>query len=67
MSIDQLDGSLNIDVNVSVRTIFSIFKRKSTVNRDYNLAEFLQKGDDLIAVDYVLYGTSTVLVCKMGE
>ena len=54
---DPLDGSSNIDVGVSVGTIFSIFK----VNPDS--PNFLQKGRDQVFSGYVLYGTSTVLVC----
>ena len=65
--IDPLDGSSNIDVNVSVGTIFSIFKRKSSVSEDCNLGDFLQKGSELVAAGYVLYGTSTILVYTTGE
>ena len=67
VSIDPLDGSSNIDVNVSVGTIFSICKRKSPSDGDCNLEDFLQKGDDLVAAGYVLYGTSTILVYTTGE
>lgn len=67
VSIDPLDGSSNIDVNVSVGTIFSIFKRKSPADGDCNLDDFLQKGSDLVAAGYVLYGTSTILVYTTGE
>jgi fructose-1,6-bisphosphatase I len=67
VSIDPLDGSSNIDVNVSVGTIFSIFKRKSPSNGPCNINDFLQKGSDLVAAGYVLYGTSTILVYTTGE
>ncbi len=65
--MDPLDGSSNIDVNVSVGTIFSIFKRKSTVTGPCDINDFLQKGSELVAAGYVLYGTSTILVYTTGE
>jgi len=65
--MDPLDGSSNIDVNVSVGTIFGIYKRKSPSDTKCNLDDFLQKGSDLVAAGYVLYGTSTILVYTTGE
>jgi fructose-1,6-bisphosphatase I len=65
--MDPLDGSSNIDVNVSVGTIFSIFKRKSPVTGPCDINDFLQKGNELVAAGYVLYGTSTILVYTTGE
>jgi fructose-1,6-bisphosphatase I len=65
--MDPLDGSSNIDVNVSVGTIFSIFKRKSPVTGPCDINDFLQKGSELVAAGYVLYGTSTILVYTTGE
>jgi fructose-1,6-bisphosphatase I len=65
--MDPLDGSSNIDVNVSVGTIFSIFKRKSPVSGPCDIQDFLQKGSELVAAGYVLYGTSTILVYTTGE
>jgi fructose-1,6-bisphosphatase I len=65
--MDPLDGSSNIDVNVSVGTIFSIFRRKSQVNGPVNIDDFLQKGSELVAAGYVLYGTSTLLVYTTGN
>jgi fructose-1,6-bisphosphatase I len=65
--MDPLDGSSNIDVNVSVGTIFSIFRRKSPVNGPVNIDDFLQKGSELVAAGYVLYGTSTLLVYTTGN
>lgn len=65
--MDPLDGSSNIDVNVSVGTIFGIYRRKSVVNEPCEMRDFLQKGDDLIAAGYVLYGTSTMLVYTTGN
>lgn len=64
---DPLDGSSNIDVNVSIGTIFSIFRRKSEVGTVAELADFLQPGCDQIAAGYVLYGSSTMLVYTTGR
>ncbi len=63
---DPLDGSSNIDYNVSVGTIFSIFRRK-TESGPGNLEDVLQKGDDLIAAGYIVYGSSTMLVYSTGN
>jgi fructose-1,6-bisphosphatase I len=63
---DPIDGSSNIDVNVSVGTIFGIYRRKSK-ETEVELSDFLQKGVDLIASGYVLYGTSTILVYTTGN
>jgi fructose-1,6-bisphosphatase I len=65
--MDPLDGSSNIDVNVSVGTIFGIYRRKSEPSGPVNEADFLQKGEDLVAAGYVLYGTSTILVYTTGR
>ena len=65
--MDPLDGSSNIDVNVSVGTIFGIYKRKSDIHSDCNIDDFLQKGTELVAAGYVLYGTSTILVYSTGD
>lgn len=64
---DPLDGSSNIDVNVSVGTIFGIYRRKSEVDAPCQLEDFLQKGAELVAAGYVLYGTSTLLVYSTGS
>ena len=64
---DPLDGSSNIDVNVSVGTIFGIYKRKSPPDSPLTLEDFLQKGTELVASGYVLYGTSTLLVYTTGK
>jgi len=64
---DPLDGSSNIDVNVSVGTIFGIYRRKSKSTEAINLKDFLQKGTELVAAGYVLYGTSTLLVYTTGR
>ena len=65
--MDPLDGSSNIDVNVSVGTIFGIYKRKSDCNGPCDLDDILQKGTELVAAGYVLYGTSTILVYTTGS
>ncbi len=64
---DPLDGSSNIDVNVSVGTIFGIYRRISDENGDADINDFLQKGVALVAAGYVLYGTSTILVYSTGK
>ncbi|KAF8819876.1 fructose-bisphospatase II, partial [Cardiosporidium cionae] len=60
--MDPLDGSSNIDVNVSVGTIFSIYRRLSPIGTPVTSLDFLQSGRDQIAAGYVLYGSSTMLV-----
>ena len=64
--IDPLDGSSNIDVNVSVGTIFSIYRRITPVGTPVQLADFLQKGSEQVAAGCVVYGTSTMLVYTTG-
>ncbi len=64
---DPLDGSSNIDVNVSVGTIFGIYRRVSDPSGPCTLGDFLQKGTELVAAGYVLYGTSTLLVYTTGR
>ncbi len=64
---DPLDGSSNIDVNVSIGTIFSIYRRKSPVGTEATLEDMLQPGDEQIAAGYVLYGSSTMLVYTTGN
>ncbi|WNH08838.1 class 1 fructose-bisphosphatase [Thalassobellus suaedae] len=65
--IDPLDGSSNIDVNVSVGTIFSIYRRITPVGTPVQLEDFLQKGSKQVAAGYVVYGTSTMLVYTTGD
>ncbi|MBK9256261.1 MAG: class 1 fructose-bisphosphatase [Saprospiraceae bacterium] len=65
--MDPLDGSSNIDVNVSVGTIFGIYKRVSPSDGPVTMEDFLQKGTELLAAGYVLYGTSTLLVYSTGD
>ncbi|CAM1371990.1 Fructose-1,6-bisphosphatase class 1 [Tenacibaculum litoreum] len=65
--MDPLDGSSNIDVNVSVGTIFSIYRRISPVGTPVTKEDFLQKGSEQVAAGYVAYGTSTMLVFTTGN
>ncbi len=65
--MDPLDGSSNIDVNVSVGTIFSVFRRKTPVGTPVTLEDFLQPGINQVAAGYVIYGTSTMLVYTTGH
>jgi len=67
IAIDPLDGSSNIDVNVSIGTIFSIYRRKSAVGQPITNADVLQKGRDQVAAGYILYGSSTMLVYTTGH
>jgi len=67
IAIDPLDGSSNIDVNVSIGTIFSIYRRKSKVGEPINDQDILQTGDDQVAAGYILYGSSTMLVYTTGH
>ena len=64
---DPLDGSSNIDVNVSVGTIFGIYRRKSDTSGPVQLDDFLQKGTELVGAGYVVFGTSTILVYSTGN
>jgi fructose-1,6-bisphosphatase I len=64
---DPLDGSSNIDVNVSVGTIFAIYRRNSDPSGAATLEDFLQSGVRQVAAGYVLYGTSTILVYTTGR
>jgi fructose-1,6-bisphosphatase I len=64
---DPLDGSSNIDVNVSVGTIFGIFRKHSDMEIPVTQEDFLQRGMDMVAAGYVLYGTSTLLVYTTGN
>jgi fructose-1,6-bisphosphatase I len=59
---DPLDGSANIDVNVSIGTIFSVFRRVSELGKPATKADFLQQGIKQIAAGYIIYGSSTMMV-----
>lgn len=65
--MDPLDGSSNIDVNVSVGTIFSIYRRVTPVGTPVQLEDFLQPGNKQVAAGYIVYGTSTMLVYTTGH
>ncbi|MCH2198190.1 MAG: class 1 fructose-bisphosphatase [Flavobacteriales bacterium] len=64
---DPLDGSSNIDVNVSIGTIFSIYRRTSSIGDLANVNDFLQVGYEQAAAGYVVYGSSTMLVYSTGH
>ena len=64
--MDPLDGSSNIDVNVSVGTIFSVYRRITPIGTPVTLDDFLQPGVNQVAAGYVIYGTSTMLVYTTG-
>ncbi|HAS62176.1 MAG TPA: class 1 fructose-bisphosphatase [Vibrio sp.] len=65
--MDPLDGSSNIDVNVSVGTIFSIYRRVSPIGTPPTEEDFLQPGNKQVAAGYVIYGSSTMLVYTTGN
>ena len=67
IAIDPLDGSSNIDVNVSIGTIFSIFRRVTPVGSPIQEIDVLQKGSEQVAAGYLLYGSSTMLVYTTGH
>jgi fructose-1,6-bisphosphatase I len=66
VAIDPLDGSSNIDVNVNVGTIFSIYRRKTTSGKP-TMEDILQKGVEQVAAGYITYGSSTMLVYTTGK
>ena len=67
LMMDPLDGSSNIDVNVSVGTIFSIYRRVTPVGTPVTIEDFLQPGNRQVAAGYVAYGTSTMMVFTTGN
>lgn len=67
IAMDPLDGSSNIDVNVSVGTIFSIYRRKSKPGTMCTEDDFLQSGINQAAAGYIIYGSSTMLVYTTGR
>jgi fructose-1,6-bisphosphatase I len=64
--VDPLDGSSNIDVNVAIGTIFSIYRRNSFSGK-IEEADYLQRGTEQVAAGYVIYGSSTMLVYTTGK
>jgi len=67
IAIDPMDGSSNIDANVTIGTIFSIWKRKSLLGSEVTLEDCLQAGNEQVAAGYVVYGSSTMLVYTTGS
>ena len=65
--MDPLDGSSNIDVNVSIGTIFSIYRRVSPRGHMARAEDFLQEGTRMVAAGYIIYGSSTMLVYTTGK
>jgi len=64
---DPLDGSSNIDANVSIGTIFAIYRRQSSPERDVAMADALQPGSSQVAAGYIIYGSSCMLVYSTGN
>ncbi|MCF8268002.1 MAG: fructose-1,6-bisphosphatase, partial [Ignavibacteriales bacterium] len=64
---DPLDGSSNIDANISIGTIFSIYRRLSPEGTPGTLEDCLQPGDKQVAAGYIVYGSSTILVYSAGH
>ena len=60
--MDPLDGSGNIDTNISIGTIFSIYRRVSPLGSPCELKDFLQPGNKIVAAGYIIYGSSTIMV-----
>jgi len=67
VAIDPLDGSSNIDVNVSIGTIFSVYRRISPQGSPVQMEDVLQPGRDQVAAGYILYGSSTMFVYTTGK
>jgi fructose-1,6-bisphosphatase I len=63
---DPLDGSSNIDTNVTIGTIFGIFRALDDANRG-RLEDCLRSGRELVAAGYIIYGTSTMFVYSAGQ
>ncbi|MDT3694913.1 MAG: class 1 fructose-bisphosphatase [Ignavibacterium sp.] len=64
---DPLDGSSNIDANVSIGTIFSIYRRVSPGNEPGTMEDCLQQGLHQLAAGYIIYGSSTLFVYTAGN
>ena len=67
VAIDPLDGSSNIDVNISIGTIFSIYRRVTPLGSPIQPEDVMQPGNKQVAAGYVLYGSSTMLVYTTGH
>ncbi|EGC38302.1 D-fructose-1,6-bisphosphate 1-phosphohydrolase [Dictyostelium purpureum] len=66
VTFDPLDGSSNLDCNVSVGSIFAIWPKAST-DHSFSNADVLRKGREMIAAGYALYGSATMLVLTLGQ
>lgn len=62
MLMDPIDGSGNIDINITIGSIFSVYRRLSPIGQPATLEDFLQKGAKQVAAGYIIYGSSTMLV-----
>jgi fructose-1,6-bisphosphatase I len=67
VAMDPLDGSSNIDVNVSIGTIFSIYRRVTPIGTPATIEDFMQGGRKQVGAGYILYGSSTILVFSTGS
>lgn len=67
IAMDPLDGSSNIEVNVSIGTVFAIYRRKSEPGTPATEEDLLQNGAAMVAAGYVIYGSSTMLVYSTGN
>jgi fructose-1,6-bisphosphatase I len=67
MIFDPLDGSSNIDYAVCIGTIFSILRRRSAEATPVILEDLLQRGHEIVAAGYILYGPSTIMVYSAGH
>ena len=67
VAMDPLDGSSNIDVNVSIGTIFSVYRRRTPIGTPIREEDILQRGTEQVAAGYILYGSSTMLVYTTGH
>jgi fructose-1,6-bisphosphatase I len=66
VAMDPLDGSSNIDVNVSIGTIFSVYRRTS-LSGPGTFEDFMQRGTEQVAAGYIIYGSSCMLVYTTGK
>lgn len=67
VAMDPVDGSSNIEVNIPIGTIFSIYKRVTPEGVSASVDDLLQAGRKLVAAGYVIYGSSTILVYTTGN
>jgi fructose-1,6-bisphosphatase I len=67
VAFDPIDGSSNIEVNIPIGTIFSVYKRLTPIGSSASIDDLLQPGNQLVAAGYVIYGSSTMLVYTTGH